>query len=465
MPNSLFEAPATANSREAIHLGEVRLMRDTAWLRSMRLLVFSVWALWKTRLGLPLSPNLGCIASRGSVAVLIGLLLFGSTPQAQAEKSAKASVNNHIVYQEANVAPGVIRRDAGANGVSVAGAKVYHPVKEDFRVSQGDGGDAGNQPASESEATTIRKLLKTAKSINEQAPKKPHAPTPFELHKVKFYQDVFTGLLDFIYHGTDGFSQIAKDADKPLKAITDPLFNPDALEAAKSEATQTLTKTGNTADSPRQLTMVEKPSTEVRKVKNGAKMPMAAAIAVNLDPMGVEWDSPASLGVSLDDVSLDVESSENGSSAVATLHADALFINGTSDIETPPDNAMPLFSLDLLALSYAGTEPFIDLTLDTYGNSVFDSLGNTNVTDVTQALLDALVIDGSTVSFTPGYSFGLELPDDPDESVLFPRTMSSATVVTAPEPGTLLLAAVALFGAVKLTWRRRRWCVTNGFSS
>ncbi|MFO0952690.1 MAG: hypothetical protein U0835_16390 [Isosphaeraceae bacterium] len=339
-------------------------------------------------------------------------------------------MNKNVVYDVP--ANGILRRAAGAKGVSAAGAKVFNPVKEDYRVSVAPGGDKGNQAANDAQKGRLQDLVLDAKAINAAAREGPKS--------VKTTQDIFVDDLKNAEKSGD-FKEIPKAPGTDLVAKTNQLLNASPLEAAQAEARQTLTKSNNSDTSPIQY----KPTTNLTaEVGEGAKdgpMPMAVAVGFNFDPLGVAWDGPAALRIEFQGLALTATSLDPLSSAVALISDGASYLNGTSDIEAPVLGSSPLFDLTLSAFSSGGGPVDFVLDLETYGNPVSDSAGNTGEAAVLQALLDRLVITPTSVGLPTDYSIMVGLPGSPSESVLYLRDSAAASATSVPEPSVPVLAS------------------------
>ncbi len=362
-------------------------------------------------------------------------------PAARAQAvRAEAQVNSNT---KGKIGPVKNERTDG-KGVSIAAAKVFTPEREDYRVSGAPGeGTDGNNPANANELPTLQALLNALTTSNPDIGKRTQ-PTKNPAR----------------------FTEIDKITGFPtLLAKTDELKNTDPLEIASALATQ---RAKIIVEGGLPVRVEWDPKLDVKgevdlKSKNKAK---AAAFGVNRDPLAIEWDAAFDRLVSLDlsELSLVVETSGAHSSAFAFFGSDASFINGTLDIELPEDDATPLYEFSVSALSLDGGPAVFEVTFETFGNHVFDSLGNQGLDNVRNGLLSQLALlgDGS-LGFQSPYSFTVRVPEEPLESVLFLREVAAASAEAAiPEPSTMTLVGVGLvgvFGYAWCRWMRTMWAL------
>ncbi len=369
-------------------------------------------------------------------ALLLALLVCVCSAQLPAARgqavTAEAKVNSTT---KAKVELGQQKFDG--EGVSIAAAKVFHG-EEQFRVSRRPKTDTdkGHEPANADEEPRLRSLF--------------NSPSDTDL----FRRNTKPG------DNPERFKEIKKVIDETtLLAETDKLMNAVPLEEAKATATQRLfiDNTGGfviTVYAP-QITL----ETKVAKAGETGAGGKAAALGINRDPLPIEWNpaSERTVTVDLSEVSLTVGTSGTGASAFALIAMDASFINGTLDIALPEDDATPLYDFSLSALSQNGGPPVFEVTFDTFGNDVSDSLGNQGIDNVRNGLLSQLALlgDGS-LGFQSPYSFTVRVPEEPLQSVLFLRDLAaaSAEVEVVPEPTTFTLLAVGILSLSGYGWRR-----------
>ncbi len=340
------------------------------------------------------------------------------------EASANASVNGSRKDEIEGELPG----GADAKGVSIAGAKVFNPAKEDYKVN----GAAAN----DKEKAALQELIPLVKATaNANIDARQLATREF-VKQAKAKTMPVAG-------DNPAFTEVAKNPS--LSAATDILLNGQAIELALASASQTFEKVPR----PRYVTS-ESPFSSVRVGK--AAMPMAAALTINRDPFATLWEPSGhrEISVDLSESSFSVDT-EGDAIAVALANSDGAFINGTTDIDSSESLASPLFDLLIAVVSIGGGTPFVDLgsfTFNAFSNEISDSLGNVGISAVADGLLGQLApIDVDTIGFRSPYSFTVRVPGTSTSSVLFLREIAATAVVAIPEPPFFMLFG---FGSILL---------------
>jgi len=130
------------------------------------------------------------------------------------------------------------------------------------------------------------------------------------------------------------------------------------------------------------------------------------------------------------------------------------FIDGTDNVDLPPDGSSPLFTLSLGAYDFANLAPvpLVDLTYtgfttgnDPGGLAISDSAGKTGLTQVAADLAQSFVLlpDGN-FGFTGTYSITIGVAGSAPTSVLFLDEVDGAAAQSlVPEPNSFWLV---LFG-------------------
>jgi hypothetical protein len=374
--------------------------------------------------------------------------------------TARAAFNG-MVGGEAN---GTLMGDG--SGVSVAGAKVFNPIKEDYKVSSAVGGPnnpAQSRAANNSEVPRLQKLgdaIATYLGIkkDDKAAKQRAGETlGARLKEIK--QDL----------------QVAPPAFPELPKIAAGVFletglaatsNPLVAESATGTAKQTLQ-----VGAPQRLVKYEQDgSADIDK--RGAVFPGAIGFGVNRDPLVVEWETPTpEFTLTLRDLVTDPSNpldlsltaqATGGGVAVALYIFGVSFVNFDdpselpSDLASLEDGATELFEFSIL-LQGDGTGTGLDFGLELLpGATITDSLLNTTRDTVLSGLDDATdVIDGE-FSFNRDYSLTVSLPGSPTNSVLFIRDFGAAAAAAVPEPSTLALVVMGLIGIGVGKWGHSR---------
>jgi hypothetical protein len=209
------------------------------------------------------------------------------------------------------------------------------------------------------------------------------------------------------------------------------LSNPTALEEAEASAGMKGLLTGAT------FTLDGKSSPHTRVEKQEARNLMAVALAVDRDPLAVKWKmvSDQEITIDLSEVSLTAETMGSRTSAFALFGSDLSFINNKLNIHLAEDQAAPLYELLISFVSENGKQRVPDVQLETFGNEIFDSLGNVGIDDVRDGLSSQLIqIGEGTFGFSSSYSFTVTVPGNPSKSVLFLRDFAVASVTAEGEP-------------------------------
>jgi hypothetical protein len=345
---------------------------------------------------------------------------------------AKSSVNGKIKKQ----IPTSQGLQNNGKGVSIAAAKVFHPEPngtEQYKVSrEPTQTDNGNKAANAAEEQKLKGLIQT----------------------LAFPKGLGLGLGDKIKKDTqptmdpEAFKEVPKVKDGlPLLAETEALMNktPPPVEKAKASATQVLTTgaplTGAT------FTVEESEDLKPETEANGKGR--AAALAINRDPVPIEW-SPA-VGsfviVDLSNLSFTVATTGNGTTAFALFGSDVSFISNTLNIDSPEDAATPLYNFLISYISTDGASPVLNFfDFEVFGNQVFDNRGNVGEAAVRSAISTELKpLDDGSIGFQDSYLLGVIVPGNPSASVLFLRDFAATAVDTiVPETPAFHLLVIGL---------------------
>jgi hypothetical protein len=309
-------------------------------------------------------------------------------------------------------------------GVAIAAGKLFNPVKEEYRISRKPKGaprtgeliDDGNKEANTDEVKTLQSLCEAIKGgilgpdalATEIRDKTKPSARP------------------------ERFQEVSKKSFPLLAEIND-LSNPDALEEAGASAGAER-KGGLTGAT---VTFDGKSNPHTRVEKKAVRNPTACALAVDRDPIIVDWGkhSDPEITVSLLDVLITTATTGSKASAFALFSSDVSFVNDTGNIHTAEDQATPLYTLVMSAVSNNGDVITLEvLELETFGNEISDSLGNVGVDDVRSGLLSQLVLTGAgTIGFESSYSFTVKVPGDPSKSLLFLRDFGAVSASAEEE--------------------------------
>jgi hypothetical protein len=376
-----------------------------------------------------------------SSSPLIALLLIGSvvTPQAcRAGDSGAATVNGRPTVRFP-ATPNI----PAANGVSLAGARVYHPNQEDYQVS---GPKGASRAATPGETGPMRALTDKVADIVRTASNPNSGVNPIDAAATANKAFV-TAAANLAPAGAD-FPDQPKGNGTTLTAETQRLHNDNALEEAGAAIARQHIDDG-----------VLKPFTTAPTHTNPIQEPhtLATAYAINRDPVAVQWASEAEVQVSLGGTSFSLATSGTSGAAAAAFNLTGAYVNGTLDLNTPETSATSLFDLSAVLFGQDGHSPDASLSLDYTGNSIQDSLGNTGLNAVENAMISQLVpLGGDEYDFSPGYSITFGIPENPTESILFLNEYdASASQAAVPEPSTLTMAATAALALLSWWgWRR-----------
>jgi hypothetical protein len=269
--------------------------------------------------------------------------------------------------------------------------------------------------------------------------------------------------------GAGTFAPVAKAVGTPISSDTGAVVGMagnTTIETATARASQTLSlRNMRTVNTPNELASAS--------VEKGGRA--AAAIAVNHDPMAVQWPSPGDRSITYDisNVSLGPLRSDLGSDAFAYFSTSTAFADNTLSLTVPERDAQLLYRL-LLGISSDDGAPSV---LDSFEFlvpcastvpatcAVSDTVGGTShngLAAVTADLLTNFQPDATgRWRFVQPLSFTVTLPGTGSQSVLFMEDQGLA-VARAPEPGSAWLlggglAALLLFlRSSKRTRRRAR---------
>jgi hypothetical protein len=352
-------------------------------------------------------------------ALVIGALMLdlvgGQAPVVSAEASANGKVKATIFN------PKVL----DATGIAIAAGKLYNPRQTRFRVSrQPSATDDGNHDANADEANKLEQVLDS--SVGGIA-------TAEQLAKMIKGNTEPTGK-------PERFKEVKKDFTNPdFKLLADidmpppPLANPAASEEAKARAILTSVQIlGSRGFLPFAIA-------ETKVVKRAASNPRSAAVAVNRDPVAIEWDPSAERKVTVDlsEVSLRVVTTGVITRAFALFGSDMSFRPNVVDVEGHHDGGIPLFDLLIAASSTDGGGPVLEaVESQAPGNRISDSLGNVGSRSVRDGLLSQLTVTGEgTLGFQSPYSFEVQVPGNSERGLLFLRDFAGASS-TAQEIAT-----------------------------
>ena len=387
---------------------------------------------------------------------------------------AVAEVNNKTVFATNSF---ILPPPSGSGaGVSVAGAHVFIPEKPDYRVSNTLGYEGPpplvtptDRKANDSETVKIRNLvdavLRPPIATDNQGKKQYEANANLQLSRIAPDNNASPKVFPEIKKLLD--LNTPKNTPK-LAANTGKVSNPSS-DSAQSSASQT---------AERGLFGTQIRANE--KLTTSARGASAAAVAINRDPLPVNWNKPPSVSLSLGDFTSDPSNpqtlsltaqalSDGKAAAFHNINVSSKDFSSFDQIPTdiPAQEALEasaqtLFDLSVLLVT-DGTKTAADFTLDLApGASILDNFGDSTSSALTDRLNNCATtasdtcpvsITNGVLSFTKDFSFSIALPSNPNSSLLFLRDSATAVSVV-PEPGTRELFAVGLIG---LFWFFRIW--------
>jgi hypothetical protein len=338
-------------------------------------------------------------------------------------------------------------------GLSLAGAKIFNPVMEDYQISAAL---MANRAPTATELPNMKDMIAASTLLVNQklnaAQQKTAAAALAQVALTKFVPNP----PDFVAINKNQQALVATTANLMNapnaggKEVADATAKQSALGGAK-----TVTTKGTTV-------------TATATVGNGIKAPMAASYAVNIDPTAVTWDSASNHTISIDlsQVRLTASTTGLGSAAASTMSFIGSYINNTGDTDLPQSNALPLFQLNLGLFSYDGSasNPNTNLNYlgfgtgnDPGGLAITDSAGGSGLTGVSNdlAALFSKQTDGS-FGFGGAYSITVTVPGTFTTDLLYLDQVETSAANAVPEPGSMTLLAIGSLGAVGYRLRRRR---------
>jgi hypothetical protein len=250
------------------------------------------------------------------------------------------------------------------------------------------------------------------------------------------------------------FALVNKAVNTSIKSdtgIVQGVVGGTTVETAQAKASQTLSVKNNA--------VVNTPNDSAdASVEKGGKS--AVAFTSNRDPLAIQWSSPASRSVTVDlsQVTLNPSTSGTDTAALTFFATSTAFIDNTTDLAQPENDARLLFDLLLPTNSIDGVTSALDmlafgltvpcaLTVPT-SCTVSDDVNGTVHSGLAVVTADLLADFKPTLTgvwaFTLPYSFTVTLPGVASQSVLFMQNTAFADAATIPEPPGILLVGTAL---------------------
>ena len=327
-----------------------------------------------------------------------------------------------------------------AKGLSVAGEKVFTPVAEGYAIS--DKLQASRAPT----ATELPKMKDLIPFVQMLAQPNLNAA------QVTAFAKAFAAVAEAEFLPVMGdFTRINKGQQKLDSGQVSDNNNPNPQPAAGSENTFAQAKQ-DAVTNPNQLSTKGTNASAIARAGTVIKNPMAAAYAVNLDPFVVQWDSSSNRSVTLELTGLEFLASTAGanSAAAVTMNLVGRFIDGTDNVDLPPDGSSSLFTLSLGSYDFDASAPIpvVDLTYRGFttdpsqGNlTISDSAGGTGLNQVAADLAQRFILlSNGDFGITGTYSITMSVPGSAPTSLLFLNDIEGAAAQSSvPEPSSFWL--------------------------
>ena len=342
-----------------------------------------------------------------------------------------------------------------AQGLSLAGAKVFSTPKEDYSISAPT---LLTRPPTATELAKMQGLIPFVQALSALG------TTPAQ--KAAAEAAFAAAALAKLGPAPPDFALLNKKTQK-LDSGQVKVSNNDGtnVEFASAQAKQDAATNQNKLDTTG--TMINVLAGLGDKIKN----PIAVGYAVNIDPSAVDWTSTSNRTVTLDltGIQLGAVTSGPGTSAAYSENFIGAFRDNTDDIDLPQDGASrpvwavlgvfdegDLASIGILGLTYLG---FSSLN-DPGGLQISDNVGGMGLTAVTADLASRFVpLPTGDFAITGPFSLTMTVPGSAAMSVLYLDQVDGAAAVLVPTVSSLSLLALGL--VVVVLFQRQRQVATR----
>jgi hypothetical protein len=360
--------------------------------------------------------------------------------------------NPVIIKVRGNLSDNSFARDG--KGISIAGAKLFNTFpdpSEEWKVSRALGNGNGEM-ATGAEFNDLTGLHDLTYQILTS---KPNSKERGDLQQ-RFYNAVTSGIVP----NQGKFPLVEKkNIGDELRASTQQLRN-TAVEIAQATADQVarkLSEGGLGYDA-----VVVSNSLTAQATPGIVASPTATAVAITKDPflVGFAFSSSPLVQVDISQLAFQIKTQGLGSSAFGAYDSAVSYYNDSTNLDTPFSSSSPLYNLIFSVSSLGGQSPTWNVSLNTYGNTIYNNLGmQSTAGTVSKDLTDDIMVsrDGK-VSFQSPYVFSVQVPaGKTSNTLLFTEDDAyGAAAIATPEPSTLTLFGIGALGLLGYGWRRRK---------